>query len=411
MTQREMLFQLASRWLKGQLQPDDGRFLTLAFLLDPAITAPVVAQFLSDLVAPPGAVTRVDHLRVKGEVRGRIARACARPDPHTRQLLDHFRAFPERFFPTTPVDLFAIGGDGDDLVAMVRLKNLGRLADKASRRATACCEPEIRRRAEGLLSGPRQFGVDLDDRVLAKAERLVCLDLESGALELSPQDLQIGDLIGVKLIGEPMELDRLEAKVATHPQVASVRKSEHHGKYTDTRLEVELMRPGTDETVERLLAQEWQPYSRGLNPDELRGSIPAYVDDASKTFFVEVILTTWEDLVESEFGWGLHEERTEQQRDDLRRTRQLSTNVAMTMMFMLLVAIAPATDVGRLPFRLTGRYLPDSMIAILGRLFGLEIDRSPLWMAMPTDGQQVAFGSLSVDGAPVVASPGRMEAL
>ncbi|MBP7797393.1 MAG: hypothetical protein KA072_02065 [Thermoanaerobaculaceae bacterium] len=406
MTQREKLFKLAIRWLKGQLEPDDGRFLTLAFLIDHAITAPVLAQFLSDLAAPPGAITRVDHLRVKGEVRGRIARACACPGSRTRQLLDLFRAYPERFFPTTPVDLFAICGEGDDLAAMVRLKNLGRLADKVSRRATARCEPEIRRRAEGLLSEPRRFGVDLGDHVLAKAERLVCLDLESGALALTPQDLQIDDLIGLKLIGGSSELERLEAKVAAHPQVVSVRRSEHHGKYTDKRLDVELVRPGTDETVERLLAQKWQPSSRGLNPDELRRAIPTYVEDSSKTFFVEVILTTWEDLVESEFGRGLHEERTEKQRDGLRRAPQLSANVAMTMMFMLLVAIAPTTEVVRLPFRLSGRYLPDAMMAILGNLFGLEIDRSPLWLPRLTEEQSVDFGSLNIDGAPVAASGG-----
>jgi len=160
-----------------------------------------------------------------------------------------------------------------------------------------------------------------------------------------------------------------------------VRRSEHRGNYTDTRLEVELARSAPATTVERLLAREWHTISRGVDEGDLRRAIPDYVESGAKTFFVEVILTTWEDLVESEFGRGLHEERTVRQRGDLRWARQLPANVALTMMALMLVAIAPTAEVGELPIKLTGRYLPDSMTTIISRLFGVDVDRSPLWVA------------------------------
>lgn len=383
-TQRERLFDLAMRWLQGRLEDDDGRFLSLAFFLDPLITSPVVTSFLRDVSAPEGAVTRVEHVRDKGGVRERIARACTSPSPRSEHLLGRFRACPERFYPTTPVDLLAITSGIRDLLAMVRFKSIPRLADKVSRRATARFEPEILRRAQDLATAGSSHPVE-GEGALEEAERQVCLELANGSLSFSRSDLSITDLMGAKLIGEPPELEQLEARILSHPLVVSVRRSEHHGSYNDTSLDVELACPEPRETIRRLLAQSCHVGRRGLERSEMLQALPEYVETGERTFSLEVILTTWEDLVESEFGRGLHEERTERQRDDLLWARQLSTNVSMTMMFMLFVAIAPTTEVDRLPFKLTGRYLPDTLAAILGQLFDLDIDRSALWMPYGTD--------------------------
>jgi hypothetical protein len=397
-TQREKLFDIAMRWLQGRIEDDDCRFVKLAFLVDPIITRPVVTTFLRDVSAPEGAITRVEHVRAKAEVRERIASACPCPSARANQLLGQFRACPERFYPTTPVDLFAITAGERDLLAMVRFKSIPRIADKVSRRATARFGQEIRRRAEALAVERPDLPADGGDGALAKAERQVCLELANGSLRFTRSDLLIGDLIGAKLIGDPAELERLEAKVVSHPQVVSVKRTEHHGDYTDTRLQIEMACPAPDETVRRLLVQQWDARRRGLDLGEMRRAIPGYVESGDKTFFLEIIFTSWEDLVESEFGRGLHEERTERQRDDLLWARQLSTNVTLTMMFMLLVAVAPTTDVGWLPIKLTGRYLPpDTMATILGRLFDLDIDRSPLWMPPLSDTGAALRGQAEVE--------------
>jgi len=41
-TQRDRLFETATRWLSGLPHPQDGRFITEVFLLDHGITMPVV---------------------------------------------------------------------------------------------------------------------------------------------------------------------------------------------------------------------------------------------------------------------------------------------------------------------------------------------------------------------------------
>lgn len=405
LSQRERLFEISMRWLKGHVEPADGAFLKQAFLIEPFITAPVLTGFLREVAAPDATSTRVEHLRTKDDVRQRIARGWSRPTARGRELFSVYRESPEQFFPTTPVDLFAITAGISGLAAMIRFKNLGRIADKVSRKAIARFEGEIHARAEAIdRDSPHLPGAALVD-----AERSVCQDLADGVLSFTRTDLRLDDLIGAKLIGDPHELERLEARVLAHPGVLSVKRFEHRGLYADTKLQIELACPSTGHTLDRLLANEWgNAQARGLDPGELRRAIPAYVESGEPTFFVEVILTTWEELVESEFGRGLHEERTARQRADARWAQQLSTNVALTMMFLLLVAIAPSADVRSAPTKVSGRYLPETMAAMVSQLFQLEIDRSPLWIPEPDDRAPAPDGWRGGDTGAVSAAKGRV---
>ncbi|MCG3193817.1 MAG: hypothetical protein DIJKHBIC_03071 [Thermoanaerobaculia bacterium] len=379
LTQRERLFALVIRWLQGRLEPSDGRFLTLSFLVDPVITSHVLTNFLRDIAAPEDGSLRLERLRTKHDVRQRIADAWPDLTPRATELLSEFRKRPEHFYPTTPVDLVAVTASEHDLKAMVRFKNITRIADKVSRRATARFDQEIRRRAEALKGEGSRGHDDAEGELFVEAERLVCLDIASGSLPVRPPDFLVHDLVGVKLIGDPSGLERFESRVAVHPQVISVQRTEHRGVYRDTHLVVELACPPLAASVDWLRAQNWdQAARRGLTAATLRRWIPEYVESAERSFFVEILLTTREDLVESEFGRGLHEERTERQREGLMWARQLPTNVALIIMYALLVAVGPKTEVQDLPVKLAGRYLPDTIAVLLGRLFDLDIDRSPL---------------------------------
>lgn len=379
LTQRDQLFDLAVRWLQGRPEPRDGDFLTLAFLLDPFVTAPLVKDFLRDVVAPDGDGLKIDHVRTKEDVRRRIADSWPGLTIHGTDLLTEFRRHPERYYPTTPVDLFTVTSDQQDLRAMVRFKSITRIADKVSRRVTRRLEHEIRRRAGSLATDLDHAHAETLGSPLLGAEQTVCRALAEGEIPLSRSDLVIHDLIGAKLIADAATLERFEERALTHSGVVSVQRTEHRGDYRDTHLVVELRCPVPAVTVGRLLAKDWSHSdSRGLAPDAVLRAIPPYVESAARSFFIEVILTTPEDLVESEFGRGIHEERTERQRDDLRWARQLSTNVALIALSMLLVATGPKTIVPHPPLVLQGRYLPDTIAVLLARLFDLGIDRSPL---------------------------------
>ena len=53
---------------------------------------------------------------------------------------------------------------------------------------------------------------------------------------------------------------------------------------------------------------------RGLTEGSLETSFHDFVASGNRTFYVELILTTFDDLVESEFGASIHEQRILSQR-------------------------------------------------------------------------------------------------
>ena len=380
MTQRNRLFDVASRWLRGSVHPSDGRFITEAFLLDHGITIPVLTTFLRDVaqVAPSEAV-EVVRLSSKDEVRERIISGWNRPTCRARSLFDAYCSRAEDFFPNTPVDVFAATEKGGTLVAMTRLKRITRIADKLARKVASRTSAVIHQATldhdANAISGT--VGEDGQDTI----ERLAALDFRQGRLAFTQADLRIDDVIGTKCVGEPEFLCDIERRILQHPRVLSVERSEHHGIYNDVNLVVELACQQPAATIDRLRREDWDAaIERGLDPSTLVQNIPDYVESGAGSFLVEILLSTWEDLVESEFGVGLHEERVVHQRTTPLHSGQIATNTSVAITHMLLLAISPTVIVDENLVKIWGRYLPDSLALIVSRLFGIGIGKSPFWV-------------------------------
>ena len=102
---------------------------------------------------------------------------------------------------------------------------------------------------------------------------------------------------------------------------------------------------------------------------ELDSRFRAYVASCSRTFRLELILTTFEDLVESEFGTCIHEQRILDQRDLASDFGRLAQNASSIIEYMLRLATSPTVDIAELPFKIWGRYIRDTVahkIAALG---------------------------------------------
>ncbi len=382
LTHRDAICAIGQNWLGGHVDPGDGTFLTTAFLLEPAITAPSVTGLLAWAFAPrlPGDL-RLRQLRTKEQVRRCIMRSWASPTPRVRRLFEDFERLPESFFPTTPVDMTVATAPDETLVAMVRFKNLFRIADKVARRAAHRLREETR---SALLRGAGNAATDDLENAPGFA---AALDQVSQAfleqrLRFSRDDFRVDDAIGVKLIFPEEEFDGFERRLASHPDVLSLRHTEHHGAYNDVHLLAEVRCPPRSRTVARLLSMDWGAacVRRGLPAHELSDLVPQYVETGAGTFFLEILLTTLPELIESEFGRGLHELRTVRQRLDPLWNDRIPTNVLLTTLAMLLVALAPTVCVTEPPVKLSGRYLPETALGILAQLFGVDVARSPFWM-------------------------------
>lgn len=364
LTHRDRLFDVATRWLSGRVEPGDARLISEIFLIDQEITFPTTINFLQDVMKPfVNGPTTLHRLQTKGEVRQLLIDSIQSPSARARELFSDYLERSESFFPTTPVDLHAVAGNDGEVAAMVRLKRVFRIADKATRKIVDRLDREIR-------------GVSTETEVTEQ----VCRSFAAGDLAFSHDDLRIDDVIGAKLIGDPSQLTWIEAAVRAHPKTLSVRRSEHTGSYKDIHLDVTLQSPAKGPTIDRLRAMNWDhSIRRGLRPDHLVQALPDYVETGTDSFVVEILLTDREELVESEFGRGLHEERIIRQRTDPRFTSQLATNVGLSTLFLMLAAVSPTAEVLEVPITMNGRHLPDAIVGSMGRLFGLDLGRSPFW--------------------------------
>jgi hypothetical protein len=266
---------------------------------------------------------------------------------------------------------------------MVRVKRVRRIAEKASRRVVDCLTERIRALAEShaqnranaagvalakLHSSPESM---LDD--FARAERTVSLAFRDETPIFSPHDLRIDDVIGIKFVGTPEELQATEQAVASNPLVAGFQREEHSGCYNDVNLQVDLTLPAPGTVVDAAAGLDWSAAAdRGQSPTALARDFGSYVESGARTVRAEVILTTCEELLESEFGRCIHEQRILNQRRSLPYSGRIASNASFLTEYLLMLAISPQSNVDRLPVQMWGRYLPDTYALAVWQLFGIR---------------------------------------
>ncbi len=383
MIHRDRLFDLATRWFADSLEPGDGRFVTEAFIYEFIISSGTVRRFVQDILQlksrePP----RLRRFFFKDELRRAIAEACRAPTARTQELLRNFASRPEEFFPRTPTNLLVATHPDGALAAMVRFKSIRRLAEKASRRIADRLSDEIRATALSLADArARAAGVSLPQLVsppeimveeFESAERIVSHSFRDGPIVLEPRHVRIDDMIGMKFVGSPEELERIERGVREYPDAQVVERTAHEGAYCDVQLLVDLQLPPAGEIIGRHRGRDWSPaQDRGIPPRLLEEDFPAYVETGERTFRCEIILTTFDELVESEFGRSMHEERILQQRSAAPYRGRIARNASFIIEYLLMLAISPAVGVPSLPVKMWGRYLEDAFSAAVWMLFGV----------------------------------------
>lgn len=381
---RDRLFEVATRWFTGKVEPGDGRLLTQIFIYESLISGPTSQHFLTDILgAVHKAPFHLQRIYLKDDLRETILTGCPAPTQRMEGLFQQYLELPEEFFPRTPVDLILAIGAEDLLLGMARIKRVRRVAEKASRRVADRLAGAIEVHARDLAETRAQaMRISLDQLVtpaetmteeFSIAERIVSQAFRQGSISFKPRDLQIDDVIGFKFVGSQEELARIEEIIATHPAAIIAEREEHLGDYNAINLLVDLRLPPVEEIVGRMRGRDWAfADGRGLDPKVLASEFPQYVSTGARTLRAEVSLTTYEELVESEFGRSIHEERILDQRRSSPYTGRIANNATFIIEYLLMLAISPTLEVGSLPVKMWGRYLPDTFSKAVWKLFGIE---------------------------------------
>jgi hypothetical protein len=380
LTHRDRLFDVATRWLADRLEPSDGRIVTEIFAFERAITAPTVRRFVADLCRTcHRGDLYMERITSKDEVRAAIVAAASHPSTRVAELLDWYRQLPEEFFPRTPVRMSLVTLRNGKLTAIIRRKRIRRIADKVSRRVAEQLTGEIVAVARALAaSRPRHLpGADRDiappstpAAVGGAAERLVADRIRSGRITLDPEQNRVDDVIGVKIIGTPAELETLETSLDNLEYTFASQREVKAGSYEGVHYLVDLELPPNETILASMSDIDWTfAAGRGLDVDGLEESFRAYLESCRRTFRVELILTTFDDLVESEFGLSIHEQRILEQRDHADDFGRIARNASSIIEYMLRLATSPTIRIDHIPIKIWGRYIRDTLnyaIANLG---------------------------------------------
>ena len=384
LTHRDRLFDVGARWLADRLEPSDGRVVTEIFAFERAITAPVVRRFVGDLcrVRQPRDLY-MERISSKDEFREAIAAAAAHPTSRVAELIDWYRQLPEEFFPRTPVRMSLVTLRNGKLAAIVRRKRIRRIADKVSRRVADQLTGEVDAVAHALAASRPQHGTatisngDSPTGALAgvrgAAERLVADRLRSGRITLDPNKQRVDDVIGVKLICTAAELEAIEASIDNLEYTWAFHREVHAGAYVGIHYVVDLELPSNEVILKNMEGIDWSfAAGRGLHEENLEPSFRSYIETCRRTFRVELILTTFEDLVESEFGVGIHEQRILDQRDLANDFGRIAQNASSIIEYMLRLATSPTVEIEELPIKIWGRYIRDTVAHEIADLDGGE---------------------------------------
>lgn len=384
---RQRLFEVTTRWFAGQLDSDDGRFLSELFVYERLLLEPPLRRLLRDLTpqAAEGAVS-LQGLDGKDGLRALLAAdPRARQDEAGRLLCQRLVDAPEEFFPLTPADLVVAlrpTSDGLQLASLLRVKRLRRLSQKASRLLAGHLAAQIRKTARGLARQRAEAaGVPLDGfftppetmaAEFAHAERAVAHAIRDGQIRFAPADLTIDDVLGLRLLADDEAgLDALEVAVKSYPQLEVLQarpgKSIADG---DRVLLVSLQLPAVDELLAPLGQLDWSfARHRGLSVEELAAGLRPYAQGGAREVHVEVRLTLFSAWLEQELGPNPPEERLFEERHAPGYRGRIAENTGYLIEHLLMHAVSPRAEVEQLPFQLSGRYLPDALALIVGRLF------------------------------------------
>jgi len=381
---RRRLHDIAMRWMCDDPQPDDGRAVTEILLFEGLVSIFEARTFMDGLYGEvfgqPLGRTAVGY---KHEVREMALEALRDPTPRQHELMQAYHANPEAFFRRMPIAGELIHGPDGALIGSHRIKRPRRVAEKACRRMADFLGGVIRRRATELARDRAEsLGVPLEKMVtpseeqvreFTRAEESLGGLFKASSITVPAAALHIDDVIGYKVIGDSGELLRTEDYIVRHPSATVVDREEHTGEYNAVNILVDLQLPPAQQIISRCSAVDWRfGERRGLTAEQLAADFPDYIRTGAPHIRIELILTTFDEFLESELGRCIHEYRVLEQRFDRDYTGPMAKNAEFIIEYLLAVAFGPSVDFDAIPVKMWGHYLPETLAHAIRKLYQRE---------------------------------------
>lgn len=380
---REIFSDLTRRWLHNLWVPEDlpllKELINYNSLWLARVDRDITGWLFSRLTRQPIHMRKVG---TKGELKDLLVQNPPYVNERILQLIERYQRHPERYFRETPFlgSVFATQRpEQATYLGSSRIKRVRRIAEKGARRISdyiftqlkgQAREPHLNHRNAESWEQPWSVApLSVGDEYDA-AERKLSTDLRRGNLFDSHVEFVLEDVLGIKVIVEPEQFKELLDLLETHPQCELVEIEHHRGQYNATNL---VLRYYPD--VEALLEPPLSPDAlhrltlRGMNPETAQQDFCRFVRTGEPSIHIELILTHYQEMLESEVGRSMHEERLMRQRKQQAYRGHLARNVSYLMEYIFAWGISPRTTISQLPIQVWNQYLPDYFDEVIKHLF------------------------------------------
>ncbi len=381
---RELLSDLIKRWMYDQLQPTDADLVTRLVLFNHVFTHRYLDAFSSTLFGSLHERSPISRrANFKKDIKDTIVVHPPYVNTRIEKLILDFRKNPERYYRETPFQgmLYFTGtSHGDLYIGCNRIKRVRRLAEKSARRISDSIFDNIKKRVDAQTDDrARRLGIprqklftrpkDMNEEFF-KAEERFLEDLKSQRDIQLGNKLEINDVTGIKVILEDNHYADLLALLSRLDGCEILEEEHHAGDYNAINLIVKYT-PEKKSILKRSLGRDTLEHmrNRGLEPDYANQEFQKFVKSGESFVLIEIIVSNYQEMLESEIGRCMHEDRIVRQRLQQEYRGHLAKNIEYLMAFLFNFAVSPQIELHDLPIKLWHRYLPDTFDEAIRSLF------------------------------------------
>ncbi len=381
---RNTVKDLISRWMYNAPQPSDADALGRLVHFNRAAIQRYLGAFSETIFGLfHEAPLRVRRALRKGDLKDVIVENLPHCNPRIDAMVSAYRSEPGAYYRETPFNgmLYFVDEAGvPRYVGANRIKRSRRLAEKSARRIIDRMFTDIKKRAD-LLAQERALHIGVSFTFLItppsemveeflKAEGRLLDDLKNGRPIEENHGLIIRDVAGLKVIVDDVRTEAFFERIAETKCCELVEKERHSGRYNASNLIVRYT-PDKESLLEKPLDERTLAAmeNRGMEAEKAQSEFRDFVLTAEDSVEVEVIVCNYQEMLESEIGRSMHEERILRQRLDQQYTGQLARNIEFLLEYLFAFAESGKTELAALPIRLWDRYLPDYFDLVLKALY------------------------------------------
>ncbi len=386
---RERLYDIINRWFLNDFDSGDPfavkqiinfNAISLKFYLEKLSIRIFKRLYSQPIVKIP--------IRQKSEIKNAIVENPMAVNPRIQKLIELYRSFPENYYLETPIEgnIYYILSKGSKVfIGSNRMKRIKRIAEKGSRKIIDLLFSEILKRAENKAEErAKKLGIDkrflissiqeMEEEFIESEKELQRL-LKEKMYPISNFQIEINDVAGIKVINTENSIDNILAILEEFPFLKVREVEKHRGNYNATNViadyyinKDEVVQNPPPDTMLRVLEE------RGMSRFDISRYWRNFFYSAEDSIAVEFIISSYEDLIESEIGISMHENMIIHFRQKQEYIGLLAKNVEYMLEFIFQFALSPRTNLKEIPIKLWGKYFPDYFEILKRGLYGIPTE-------------------------------------